>query len=73
MEVYRTAFLYFSKGRVKVTYVVDTVLVVLMTDILSIWYAQTDYRRIFTAGALLLALGLIRFLAIRYSPAGEEE
>ena len=72
VEVYRTAYLYFTKGRVKVTYVVDTVLVVLMTDILSVWYARSDYWRVSAAVALLLALGLMRLLAIRYSPVGEE-
>lgn len=73
VEVYRTAYLYFAEGRVKVSYVVDTVLVVLMTDILSIWYAQTDYWRMSAAVVLLLTLGLIRLLAIRYSPTREAE
>ncbi len=72
IEVYRTAYLYFANGRVKVTYVVDTVLVVLMTDVLGLWYAPGDYWRMGSAIALLLAVGLIRLLAIRYSPAKED-
>lgn len=72
VEVYRTAYVYFSEGRVKVTYIVDAVLVVLMTEILSVWYSETDYRRISMAVALVLLFGLIRVLAIRYSPTRAE-
>ncbi len=72
VEVYRTAYVYFTERRVKVTYIVDTVLIVLMTEILSVWFAETDYRRISAAVVLLLSLGFIRVLAIRYSPARTE-
>lgn len=72
IEVYRTGYVYFTEGRVKVTYIVDTALIVLMTEILSVWFAETDYRRLAAAVAMLLSLGLIRVLAIRYSPARME-
>ncbi len=72
VEVYRTGYVYLKEGRVKVTYIVDAALVVLITEILSLWFAATDYLRMSAAVLLLLALALVRVLAIRYSPARSE-
>lgn len=69
VEVYRAAYVYFTEGRVKVTYIVDTALVVLITEILSVWYAESDYWRMSAAVVLLLTLALIRLVAVRYSPS----
>jgi len=68
VEVFRTAMAYFIEGRVKVTYLVDTVLVALLTEILSFWHREMEPQRILLVIALLLALFFVRILAIRYSP-----
>ena len=38
MEILRTALAYYSYGRVKVTYIIDAVLVTTLTEILAFWY-----------------------------------
>jgi uncharacterized membrane protein (DUF373 family) len=42
VEVYRTALAYFIEGRVKVTYLIDAVLVAVLTEIMAFWYREID-------------------------------
>ena len=58
----------FSEGRVKVTFIVDTILVVMLTEIISLWFNSRS-NPVAVAGAILLALGIIRVVAVRRSPA----
>ena len=40
VEVFKTTLTYFSEGRVKVTFIVDTILVVMLTEIISLWFKE---------------------------------
>lgn len=72
VEVFRTTQAYFSSGRVKVTFIVDTILVVMLTEVISEWFKGADATRLGLLGAMLLVLGLNRVLAVRWSPAQAE-
>ena len=37
VEVLKTTFVYFSEGRVRVSYIVDTVLVVMLTEVMELY------------------------------------
>ncbi len=69
VEVFKTTLTYFSEGRVKVTFIVDTILVVMLTEIISLWFKEADQTKLLSLGAILLALGAIRVVAVRCSPA----
>ena len=69
VEVFKTTLTYFSEGRVKVTFIVDTILVVMLTEIISLWFKDADHMKLLSLGASLLALGAIRVVAVRCSPA----
>lgn len=69
LEIYRTALTYFSEGRVKVTYIIDTVLVVILTEVMAFWFKEIEYFKILMVIALVLSLIVARILAIRFSPA----
>lgn len=69
VEVFKTTLTYFSEGRVKVTFIVDTILVVMLTEIISLWFKEADQAKLLSLGAILLALGAIRVVAVRCSPA----
>lgn len=73
LEILRTALAYFSYGRVKVTYIIDAVLVTVLTEILAFWYREIEWLKLFMALALVLSLALVRIIAIRFSPAKETE
>lgn len=68
VEVFKTTLTYFSEGRVKVTFIVDTILVVMLTEIISLWFKDADHGKLLSLGAILLALGAIRVVAVRCSP-----
>lgn len=44
VEVFQTTLAYLTEGRVKVTFVVDTILVVMLTEIISLWLRGDDWR-----------------------------
>jgi uncharacterized membrane protein (DUF373 family) len=68
LEVFRTCLTYFSEGRVKVTYIIDTVLVVILTEVMVFWFKEISFSRIFMVIALVLSLVVARILVIRFSP-----
>lgn len=69
VEVFKTTVTYFSEGRVKVTFIVDTILVVMLTEIISLWFKEADQAKLLSLGAIVLALGAVRVVAVRCSPA----
>src|SRR5574341_5772 len=69
VEVFKTTVTYFSEGRVKVTFIVDTILVVMLTEVISQWFKGGELSQLGVLGAILLTLGVMRVLAVRCSPA----
>ncbi|HEX9874690.1 MAG TPA: phosphate-starvation-inducible PsiE family protein [Deferrimonas sp.] len=72
VEIYRTAMTYLSEGRVKVTYIIDTVLVAVLTEVMAFWYREVDASRMLLLLALVLTLMAVRIMAIRFSPKRRE-
>jgi uncharacterized membrane protein (DUF373 family) len=68
VEVLRTALAYFSEGRVKVTYIIDTVIVTVLTEVMAFWYRDMDWLGVAMVIALVLSLACIRIIAVRFSP-----
>jgi len=69
VEVLKTTLAYFSEGRVRVTFIVDTVLVVMLTEVISLWFTGGEWQKLALLAGILLTLGLIRVVAVRFSPA----
>lgn len=68
VEVLRTTLAYFSEGRVKVTYIIDTVIVVILTEVMAFWYREMDWEQVGMVIALVLSLAGVRIIAVRFSP-----
>ena len=68
VEVLKTTLTYFSEGRVKVTFIVDTILVVMLTEVISQWFKEAHLLQWAILGGILIALALIRIIAVRWSP-----
>ncbi|MCF6178549.1 MAG: phosphate-starvation-inducible PsiE family protein [Geopsychrobacter sp.] len=68
LELFRTVKAYFSEGRIRVTYIIDTALVVVITDLMGFWYREIEVTRVALAIALVMALMAVRIMAIRFSP-----
>ena len=69
VEVLKTTVAYCSDGRVRVTFIIDTVLVVMLTEVISQWFTNGEWHQFAILGGILLTLGVMRIVAIRYSPA----
>lgn len=68
VEVLRTALAYFSEGRVKVTYIIDTVIVMILTEVMAFWYQEMEWQQVAMVIALVLSLAGVRIVAVRFSP-----
>lgn len=68
VEVFKTTATYFSEGRVKVTFIVDTILVVMLTEVISQWFKGGDWPAFAALGGILLILGIVRVMVIQWSP-----
>lgn len=68
VEVFKTTVTYFREGRVKVTFIVDTILVVMLTEVISQWFKGGDWQALAILCAILLVLGVVRIMAVRWSP-----
>ncbi|MDH4187137.1 MAG: phosphate-starvation-inducible PsiE family protein [Nitrospira sp.] len=68
VEVLKTTLTYCSDGRVRVTFIVDTVLVVMLTEIISRWFTGGEWHQFAILGGIVITLGLMRVVAIRFSP-----
>jgi uncharacterized membrane protein (DUF373 family) len=68
VEVLKTTLTYCSDGRVRVTFIVDTVLVVMLTEIISRWFSRGEWEQLAALAGLLMTLGAIRVVAVRYRP-----
>ncbi|MEI7817127.1 MAG: phosphate-starvation-inducible PsiE family protein [Desulfuromonadales bacterium] len=68
VEVLRTALAYFTEGRVKVTYIIDTVMVTVLTEVMAFWYKEMEWQEVAMTILLVLSLACIRIIAVRFSP-----
>jgi uncharacterized membrane protein (DUF373 family) len=68
VEVFKTAVTYFREGRVKVTFIVDTILVVMLTEVISQWFKGGDWQVLTALLGILLVLSVVRITAVRWSP-----
>lgn len=68
VEVFKTTVTYFREGRVKVTFIVDTILVVMLTEVISQWFKGGDWHALAALLGVLLILSVVRIMAVRWSP-----
>lgn len=68
VEVFKTTITYFREGRVKVTFIVDTILVVMLTEVISQWFKGGDWQALTALLGILLMLSVVRITAVRWSP-----
>lgn len=68
IEVFKTTVTYFREGRVKVTFIVNTILIVMLTDVISQWFRRGDWQPLTVLGGILAMLVITRVTAVQWSP-----
>jgi uncharacterized membrane protein (DUF373 family) len=72
VEILRTVFTYFTEGRVRVSLIIDTVLVTILTELLAFWFRDMEWDRILMMICLVFSLSIVRILAVKFSPKKKE-
>ncbi|MDD1745080.1 MAG: phosphate-starvation-inducible PsiE family protein [Candidatus Methanoperedens sp.] len=69
IEFFKTFADYSKHERIKLTYITDATILIVMREITVGLYSQSfEYQMLFALSALMFVLGVLRVLAIRYSP-----
>jgi uncharacterized membrane protein (DUF373 family) len=68
LELIRTLQSYLELGRVKVTLILDAALVVLIGELISLWYSEYTEQEVLLSLAVIALLTLLRIITTRYSP-----
>jgi uncharacterized membrane protein (DUF373 family) len=69
IEVFKTTLAYLTEGRVKVTFIVDTILVVMLTEIIALWLKGGTWTAFGLLLGVIAALAGLRVMTIRFSPS----
>lgn len=69
LEVVRTLQSYLKLGRVRVTFIIDTALVVLISELIGLWFKEYSPEKVLLGTAVIIALVLLRIVTARFSPA----
>lgn len=74
LEVMRTLLSYLSEGRVRVSLIIDTVMIVTLNEIIKAWYEKggTHINSLYFIGVTAILM-VLRILAIRYGPSKAEK
>ena len=68
LEVIRTLQAYLALGRVRVTFIIDTALVMLIGELMGLWFREYSLEKVLLALAVIITLAALRILTTRYSP-----
>ncbi len=69
IEFFKTFADYSKHERIKLTYITDATILIVMREITVGLYSQSfGYQMLFALSSLMLVLGILRVLAVRYSP-----
>ncbi|MCC7091557.1 MAG: phosphate-starvation-inducible PsiE family protein, partial [Nitrosomonas sp.] len=68
LELIRILQSYLSVGRVKVTFILDVALVVLIGELIGLWYKEYTSVEVGLHIAAITILILLRIVSIRFSP-----
>jgi uncharacterized membrane protein (DUF373 family) len=68
LEVVRTLQAYLTLGRVRVTLILDTALVVLIGELMGLWFREYAPEKVLLSLAVIVALVVLRVVTTKFSP-----
>ena len=68
LELIRTLQSYLTLGRVKVTFILDAALVVLIGELISLWYGEYSTSEVIVNISVISILSVLRIITTKYSP-----
>lgn len=71
VELAITVLGYLKDGKVHVRYIVDTILIIMLNEIVGLWLTKPDPGQAATLGGLVLVLTVVRLMVTRLAPRDE--
>ena len=68
LEVIRTLQAYLKLGRVRVTFILDTALVVLISELMGLWFREYAPEKVLLGLGVIVTLVALRIVTARFSP-----
>lgn len=68
LEVIRTLQAYLTLGRVRVTFILDTALVVLIGELMGLWFREYAPEKVLLGISVIVALVVLRIVTARFPP-----
>jgi len=68
LEVIRTLQAYLKLGRVRVTFILDTALVVLIGELMGLWFREYAPEKVLLGLGVIVTLVILRIVTVRFSP-----
>ena len=72
VEVSITVLGYLKDGHVHVRYIVDTVLIIMLNEVVSLWFKHPNLQTAIGISIVIIALGTVRVLVTRLAPPPPE-
>lgn len=73
LEVVRTLQAYLMLGRVRVTFILDTALVVLIGELMGLWFREYAPEKVLLSIGVIVTLVVLRIVTVRFSPESTAE
>ncbi len=68
LEITITILGYLKEGRVHVRYIVDTVLIIMLNEIVSMWFKEPKLTYSVSLAVMVATLAAVRITVTRYAP-----
>lgn len=73
LEVIRTLQVYLQHGYVRVVFIIDTALVVLIGELMGLWFREYSPEKVWLGISVIALLTVLRILISRFSPDPEDK
>ncbi len=68
VEIAITILGYLKDGYVQVRYIVDTILIIMLNEVVTVWFKGASLQESIGLAIIILSLAIVRITVIRFSP-----
>jgi len=68
VEISTTILGYLRDGYVQVRYIVDTILIIMLNEVVSLWFKHADLKDAIGISVIIATLAFVRVITIRFAP-----
>jgi uncharacterized membrane protein (DUF373 family) len=73
VEIAITILGYLKDGSVHVRYIVDTILIIMLNEVVSIWFKDPSFEKSGSIALIIATLAVVRITVVKYAPTDKTE